>query len=58
MEKLMVFGLAAMIGFFAFSGHKPWVTTPPRQELIQPGIEKPWVTPPPVPPAKIQTGIE
>ncbi|MEI7661044.1 MAG: hypothetical protein WCK34_02540 [Bacteroidota bacterium] len=46
MEKIMIFGIAAMIGFVMFFGNKPWVTPrDPGQERITPCIEKPWVTP-------------
>jgi hypothetical protein len=58
MEKLLIFGLAAMISIFAFRGNDSWPTTNPRYVKGNPPcIDKPqgttnspvnsdWVLPP------------
>ncbi|MEI7526656.1 MAG: hypothetical protein WCJ95_20075 [Mariniphaga sp.] len=39
----MIFGLAAMFGFYSYTGLKPWVTTNPGKAEVTPNIDKPWV---------------
>ena len=47
MEKIMIFGIAAMFGFFSYTSDKPWVVTPPGKAEVSPCVEKPWVVTPP-----------